>query len=127
MGKYIILPNLKGYCPFFCTFRINCNIPVLTKKLLSLQDIVLAVDRKIIKASAVSDRSLPPRHGDVLHRKSIKLENAGGIMVQLLAILQKSIVYQIGFSILTKVSYLQIGHPNLNFVKLVQNVRLGQT
>ena len=55
---------------------------------MGLQDIVLAVDRQFIVASAVGDGSFPAWHGDVLHREAVELEDARRIVVQLLAVLE---------------------------------------
>ena len=55
---------------------------------MGLQDIVLAVDRQFIVASAVGDGSFPAWHGDVLHREAVELEDARRIVLQLLAVLE---------------------------------------
>ena len=59
---------------------------------MGFQDIVLAVDRQFIEASAVSNGGLPARHGDVLHREAVELKDAGRVVVQLLAILEIDIL-----------------------------------
>jgi len=51
------------------------------KKLLGLLDVVLAVDRQLIVASAVGDGGFPAWHGDVLHGEAVKLEDAGRVVV----------------------------------------------
>lgn len=79
-----------------------------SKKLLGLEDVVLAVDWQFVEAPTVSDGSLPSRHGEVFHRDTVELEDARWIVVQLLTI-------------------LDVGHPNLYFIQLVQNVSLSET
>ena len=61
---------------------------LLTKKLLGLEDVVLAVDWQFVEAPTVSDGSLPSRHGEVFHRDTVELEDARWIVVQLLTILK---------------------------------------
>ena len=58
---------------------------------MGLLDVVLAVDRQLIVASAVGDGGFPARHGDVLHRETVKLEDARRVVVQLLAVLEIAI------------------------------------
>ena len=57
---------------------------------MGLEDVVLAVDWQFVKAPAVSNGSLPPRHGEVFHGDTVELEDARGVVVQLLTILKKS-------------------------------------
>lgn len=104
----------------------------LTKKLLGLQDIVLAVNRQFIEASAVGDGGLPAWHGDVLHSKAVELEDAGWVVLQLFAVLESLVLimgFWLGYYICrrAKINYLHIGHPDFHFIQFVQNVCLGKT
>ena len=96
---------------------------------MGLEDVVLAIDWQFVKAPAVSDRSLPARHGEVFHGDTLELEDAGGVVVQLLTILKikQERNVSIIFRAISTRRHLDVGHPNLYFIQLVQNVSLSET
>ena len=87
---------------------------------MGLQDIVLAVDRQFIKASAVSDGSFPAWHGDVLHRETVELEDARRVVVQLLAVLEIGILNDQDLMLLN--SFFEVWHFEIAVFSLIENI-----
>ena len=79
-----------------------------SEQLLRLLDVVLCVDRQIFKLADLGDGGLPAWHRDVLHLDTLVLIYVGGVVVH-------------------HDSILDVVDTNLDLVKVIKNINLGQS